>query len=147
MKTGNPIIQIKDTIAILEWTGASSSDEYRVGHLHFGERLQEENCRHWLLNYRQGRKIEKEDQTWTSDQWFPHVIEMAKSDVKKIAVIVSKNIFNKVAVRIITTRIQQYDIDIAFFNQVGEGKAWLLGIDYPTYQEWEKQGQNAQEEH
>ncbi len=120
------IIETEDEIAIMKWLGLAKTDNYRAGHNQFTELLKESPSKLWLFDYQQGKVIDVKDQGWTVEEWFPEALEVIEKDLQKIAVIMSKDIFNKVSVRIITDKIsKQFDMDIAFFESSEDAKEWL----------------------
>ncbi|TAF67439.1 MAG: STAS/SEC14 domain-containing protein [Cytophagales bacterium] len=123
-------VQTNDSIAIMEWLGLLDTIDYRKGHQDFLQLIEKNENALWLLNYKESENIINEDQDWTVEEWLPKAIQAVSSGVKKIAVIVAKNIFNRISVRIISTYIQKYQVDIAFFNDELEAKAWLLPEKY-----------------
>lgn len=119
-------ITFEEPVAVMEWLGLAKTDNYRLGHNQFTKMLREHPLRRWLFNYKQGRVIDIKDQNWTTEEWFPEALAVLENDLYKIGVVLSSDIFNKVAVRIITEKIRnEYDIEIAFFEDEDEAMEWL----------------------
>ncbi|MDW8205056.1 MAG: hypothetical protein RMJ87_08520 [Cytophagales bacterium] len=126
-------IQIHDNMVIMEWVGHVDTIDYRLGHQVFLDTVLKTNSSVWFLNYKQSGDITYEDSEWTIHDWLPKAIEAAKN-VEKISVIVPENIFNKIPVRIITSKISaEYpQAEVAFFNNVEEAKQWLMPTALPN---------------
>lgn len=125
-------IKTEKTHIAMEWLGLVDSIDYRKGHLEFLNTIGQNRNPFWLLNYRESDNIKFADRKWTLEEWLPQAIKVVEEGVEKIAVIVPKNIFNKISVRILTANIQkqQEDINIAFFHRQGKAKEWLTGETY-----------------
>lgn len=119
-------IDVEESVGIMEWLGLAKTDEYREGMNQFLDMVKEHKPSLWLFNYAQGKVIDVKDQKWTTDEWLEDVEEVAGDDLKKVAVISSKDVFNKVAVRMIVTKLSAaLDIDVAYFEDIDEAMEWL----------------------
>jgi len=118
-------IGVYNNIAFIEWEGSLSSEEYRAGHQEFLSLLREQPNALWLFDYEKGKYISAEDQQWTVQEWFPKAISLLPEGVRKIAVVISNDIFNKVAIRIMTAHLWNHNIEIAFFDEEKTAITWL----------------------
>lgn len=120
-------IQIQDNMLIMEWVGHVDSIDYRHAHQVFLNTASETKNTAWLLDYKKSGDVTYQDSEWTIQEWLPQAAEAAQH-VEKISVVVPGNIFNKIPLRIVTSKIaaERPQIIVAFFNDSEEAKAWLL---------------------
>lgn len=128
MNKENISIHISEDLATMKWIGTVSGDEYRKGHDTFLELLAENLQPFWLFNYEKGKKISLEDQRWTIEEWLPKALSLFPKGVEKLAVVVAKDIFNRVAIRIITAQIWEQNFEIAYFDDEMQAMQWLKPI-------------------
>ncbi len=121
-------IGVQDNIAFIEWHGALSSEAYRAGHHEFLNLLHEYPYPLWLFDYEKGKYISAEDQQWTVQEWFPKAVSLLPKGVDKIAVVIAHDIFNKVAIRIMTAYLWNHNVEIAFFDEEMVGIEWLKAV-------------------
>lgn len=122
-------IRQEESVAVMEWLGLAKTHDYRLGHEKFLELLQSQETPsgYWLFDYQAGKVIDVKDQNWTTDEWYQSVLEIPNFELKKIGVVMSMDIFNKVAVRIIITKIeQQSDSEVAYFENQEDALDWLM---------------------
>jgi hypothetical protein len=78
---------------------------------------------HWLGNNRLMRVIAPKDQQWTSDIWFPKLVQ---NDFKRMAIVEAEDIFNKRGVQKIFQKASGIiQFDTRYFDDVAEARAWL----------------------
>lgn len=120
-------IKAEKSIAIMEWKGLAKTDDYRKGFESFLQLLKNGKYLLWLFDYTGAKVIDVKDQKWTTGEWLPSAIKVMKGDLQKVAVIMSKDIFNKVAVRVIMTQIaQQTQVEVAYFDDKEDALDWLM---------------------
>jgi hypothetical protein len=126
-------IQIHDTMLVMEWVGHVDTIDYRLGHQVFLNTVLETKSTAWLLDYKQSGDITYQDSEWAVEYWLPQALEAAKN-VEKISVVVPDNIFNKIPLRIITSKIaaEYPNTNVAFFNNTEEAKIWLVPELFPV---------------
>ncbi|WP_448518493.1 hypothetical protein [Rhodoflexus sp.] len=120
-------IQIYDEMLVMEWVGHIDTIDYRLGHQVFLNTALETKSNCWLLDYKRSGDITYQDSEWTVEYWLPQALEVVKN-ANKISVVVPNNIFNKIPLRIVVSKIAEAHprTSIAFFNDTEEAKAWLL---------------------
>lgn len=119
-------IRAEKSVAIMEWKGLAKSDAYRKGFEQYLKLLMEGGYSHWLLDFTNGRVIDIKDQKWTTDEWLTKVAVSLKGNIQKVAVILSNDVFNKVASRIIATSISKLtEAEIAYFDNKRDAMDWL----------------------
>jgi hypothetical protein len=120
-------IKAEKSIAIMEWKGLAKTDDYRKGFESFLQLLKNGKYLLWLFDYTDAKVIDVKDQKWTTGEWLPSAVKVLKGDLQKVAVIMSKDIFNKVAVRVIMTQIaQQTQVEVAYFDDKEDALDWLM---------------------
>ncbi len=78
---------------------------------------------HWLGNNKLMRVIAPNDQDWTSEYWFPRLLQ---NDFKKMAIVEAEDIFNKRGVQKIVSKASGIiTFDTMYFDDVEEARAWL----------------------
>lgn len=122
-------IDSEESIAVMQWLGLAKADDYRKGWEAFSELLEEEKNTLWLFDFQKGKVVDIKDQKWTTGEWIPSAMEtLDETGLKKVAVILSKDIFNKVAVRVIMGALSQEseDTEIAYFDSKDDAMDWLM---------------------
>lgn len=106
-----------------EWKGFVSSDELRNTALRSLEFINEHGITRWLSDRSHMKAIRQQDQQWTVEEFVPKLIN---SPLRRMASVVSSDIFNKMAMEQIFKRIGGLG-DIAFrdFDSVAEAMEWL----------------------
>lgn len=126
MQTNFFQIHTESSLIVMKWLGTVDTVDYRHAHLKFLEQIEDNNYLLCLLNYKDSEHITLEDHEWTLDEWLPKAVEILKN-VQKIAMVIPENIFSKISMRILTTKLQiQRDLDMAFFRTEEEAKNWLI---------------------
>lgn len=116
-------------ISSMIWKGLAKADDYRNGYNMFLEMLQKQEKHDglWLFDFTFGKVIDVKDQQWTINEWIPCLLELSNFVLKRIAVIPSSDVFNKVAARIIMNKIAQTsEIEISYFDNEDDATIWLL---------------------
>ena len=122
-------ISSEESIAIMEWKGLAKTEAYRKGFETFLEMLEEGEGEQtlWLTDFTGGKVIDIKDQKWTTDDWLERALDVVGESLKKVAVILSTDIFNKVAVRLIMNAItQNTEAEVAYFEDKDDAMEWLM---------------------
>ncbi|MDW8205057.1 MAG: STAS/SEC14 domain-containing protein [Cytophagales bacterium] len=119
-------IRTEQSVAIMEWKGLAKGEAYRKGFEQYLKLLLEGKYTHWLLDFTNGKVIDVKDQKWTTDEWLPHAVATLKGNIQKVGIILSTDVFNKVASRVIATTISKLsEAEIAYFDDKRDAMAWL----------------------
>lgn len=119
-------IKAERSVAVMEWKGLAKSDAYRKGFEQYLKLLMEGKHSHWLLDFTNGKVIDVKDQKWTTDEWLPGTVAALRGNIQKVAVILSNDVFNKVASRVIATTISKLtEAEIAYFDDKRDAMDWL----------------------
>lgn len=116
-------------MATMQWLGFAKSPEYRQAYEQLLAMIQqaEEPPRYWLFDCKDGKVVDIKDQNWAILDWYEQLAENINNLPKKIAVILSQDIFNKIATRVILSRIAQFaEAELAYFGEEEEATEWLL---------------------
>ncbi len=118
--------------ATIKWLGLAKSPTYRQTYEQFLEMLvlaatEETPLNYWLFDCTEGKVIDIKDQSWTLIDWYEQLEAHTTCLPKRIAVILSKDIFNKIATRVIMSRIAQFaEAELAYFSEEEEAREWLM---------------------
>ncbi|HKR06423.1 MAG TPA: STAS/SEC14 domain-containing protein [Bacteroidia bacterium] len=108
----------------LRWINFAQSDEFREG-LNFAlDYVRKNKIKRWLANLRDMSIIKEADRDWTNNEWFP---EVAKTDLKRMAILVSLDFLNQSAVtRIMNKAEQVIRFETEYFNDIDRAREWLM---------------------
>ncbi|WP_338793025.1 STAS/SEC14 domain-containing protein [Bernardetia sp. MNP-M8] len=113
----------EDTNCIhMQWIGFATSQKYRHGMNTGLEKVKEKEVTRWLANMAEMGAITPEDQKWTNEDWFPRLLE---SGIRTAAVVMSKDVFNQLAVKKIGEEMTDNNYTMHFFDNLEEAKEWL----------------------
>ncbi|MCC5943750.1 MAG: hypothetical protein JJT94_02360 [Bernardetiaceae bacterium] len=124
-------IKAGESVAVMHWLGLAKTDAYRKGWETFAQMVEEKQLRLWLLDFSGGKVIDVKDQKWTTEEVLPKTIQNLGSEgLHKVAVILSSNIFNKIATRLIMGAISAHSgVDVAYFENSKAASEWLMAHD------------------
>ncbi|WP_299820423.1 hypothetical protein [uncultured Pontibacter sp.] len=112
-------------LAVLTLSGYTKSETYKKGINLLLEQTKKDNISHWLINCAKGCSISSEDHWWTSNEIMPAVSE--ELDLRKIAIIESKNIFNRLSLMALFDNLDsEAQVEIQFFELERNARNWLL---------------------
>ncbi|MCC5929543.1 MAG: hypothetical protein JJU28_09885 [Cyclobacteriaceae bacterium] len=86
------------------------------------ELVKEKNLQNWIANLKEMKLITLEDEKWTNEVWFPKAL---KSPIRHMALILSSDVFNKVAVNKIMSEQQVKNITSLNVQSVSEAREWI----------------------
>jgi hypothetical protein len=122
----------------MQWTGFAASEKYRYGMNTGLEKVKEKKVSRWLADMTDMGAIVSEDQKWTNEDWFPRLLG---AGIKTAAVVMSKDIFNQLAVKKIGEDMTDNNYTMYFFYNLAEAKEWLK-----KYQIQEKEAVTQEQE-
>ena len=106
-----------------EWTGFLSSNELRSYSLRCVELINEKGLTRWLANSTKMKAIRQQDQEWTLAVLLPKMLD---SPLRRMANLVSEDIFNKMAFEHMLKRTGPLgEFIIREFDSKPEAMAWL----------------------
>jgi len=109
-------------IVIMRWKTITTSQELRTG-LNKGLQLvNEKKLNLWFADVQKLGAIAEEDQKWSNEDWFPRAIG---AGIKKMAVIVSSDVFNQMTVEEIMSNAPQIGFTSQFFEDEATALSWL----------------------
>lgn len=105
------------------WNGFVSGEEYRQSMMACVRLMTEQNVRYWMADDREMKAIRLKDQEWSNTVLMP---KLANSSLKKMALVVSRDMFNQIAVdRIIGQARNAIGFEIRYFKDPKPAEAWL----------------------
>ncbi|AKQ45207.1 hypothetical protein TH63_05485 [Rufibacter radiotolerans] len=108
-----------------QWHGFAGSEEYREILTMYLQLVREKPVTRWIGDNTKAKAIRPADQEWTTKVWAPMFSQ--EGNVKKLAVIVSKDIFNKMAVENMVMKAEGViGFDTHYFNDEEEALAWVM---------------------
>ncbi|MGF1637513.1 MAG: hypothetical protein ACFCUU_10615 [Cyclobacteriaceae bacterium] len=84
--------------------------------------VKEKNLKNWIANLKEMKLITLENEKWTNEVWFPKAL---KSSIRHMALVLSDDVFNKVAVKKIMSEQQVQSITTQNFSSVSDAKVWI----------------------
>ena len=106
----------------MQWSGFASTQKYRHGMDTGVEKVKEKGVSRWLADMADMAVITPDDQKWTNEDWFPRLLD---SGVRTAAVVMSKDVFNQLAVKKIGEEMTDNSYTMHFFDDLEEAKKWL----------------------
>ncbi len=109
---------------IMDWKPViMKSEEYREGLEQGLKIVNERNIQFWIANLQDMKIIKLADEKWKNEIWFPRAL---KATIKKMGIVVSKDVFNKVAVtNIMNQKEVKLSIESKYFSTVTDVAAWI----------------------
>ncbi|MBC5775713.1 hypothetical protein H8S95_16665 [Pontibacter sp. KCTC 32443] len=110
-------------LGVGEWKGFLRSEELRKAGLDSLDFVNKHNITRWLADRRKMKAIRQQDQQWTIDEFVPKLMQ---SPVRRIANLVSEDLFNKMAIESMYQRSGGLG-SIAFrdFDRLEDAMEWL----------------------
>jgi len=103
------------------WFGFVEDENYKAGLNKMIDFYKEKKVNKWIANLTKMEAISPELQDWANNDWFPRAIE---AGVKYMAIVVSEDVFNQLAVENIMTQVTDV-ITTHYFSSVDEAKEWM----------------------
>ena len=105
------------------WTGFASGEEHRNSVWESVKLLQTEKPRFWLTDNRKMKAVRKADQEWFEQEIIP---VMAASSLQKVAVLISEDIFNQMAVENLYQQMTPViKFEMQFFKDESAAYSWF----------------------
>ncbi|WP_192822701.1 hypothetical protein [Rufibacter sp. LB8] len=104
------------------WNGFLSTDEFREATLVCAKLLQEHHIQFWLADNRKMKAIKQADQVWFMEHIWPIIFR----HLKRMATLVSEDVFNKMAVEQMISRAGDLgNLMLCDFEDEALALAWL----------------------
>ncbi|WP_205503327.1 hypothetical protein [Rufibacter psychrotolerans] len=108
-----------------KWLGFAGTQEYREILGLYLQLAKERTVTRWIGDNTNARAIRPADQEWTAKEWAPRFSQ--ESDLKKMAVLVATDIFNKMAVENMFLKGSGLiKFDTHFFDNEADALAWVM---------------------
>jgi len=115
----------QDNIIYAEWKGFLKPDQVRKGCSIMTDYIKNHKVKVHLSDHRNLRVLTKEVQTYLTEEWFP---EVEKAGLKKVAALVSEDVFAKATVDNVNTTAKVGSLVIKTFNSKKDCLDWLSGV-------------------
>jgi hypothetical protein len=112
----------EEEAVFLEWCGFALSNKFREACDFSLKLLEEKKLQKMLVDNTNGKALAPEDQKWLSENWFERAFQKG---YRASAVVMSKDVFNKVAVKNIVNNIDGEKFTVAMFDNLAEAKKWI----------------------
>lgn len=110
-------------LGVGEWKGFASSNKIRETALKSLEIVNKYNLIRWLADRKNMKAIRQQDQQWTVEVFIP---KMIASPLRRMATIVSKDLFNRMAIENMIQRSGGFGgITLRDFDNPDEALEWL----------------------
>jgi hypothetical protein len=126
-KNDNITITYEEDLRLVrtKWQGFANSEEYRQVLNTYLQLVNEKEVTRWIGDNTDAKAIRPADQEWTVKEWAPKFSDQGK--VKRMAVIVSKDIFNKMAIdNILMKGGDIVGFDTHYFDNEAAALAWVM---------------------
>jgi len=110
------------------WKGYATSNQFREANERVLQEIQQRRSSKLLSDAKEFVLIGATDQNWLSSNWIPRVLQ---AGVRKIALVMPRFYFNRVAVDTVTQRLAQNTandlVSIEYFESRDAARTWLSG--------------------
>jgi hypothetical protein len=112
----------EEEAVFLEWCGFAASSKFREACDFSLKLLEEKKLQKMVVDNTEGRAVAPEDQKWLNDEWFTKAFQKG---YRASAVVMSKDIFNKVAVKNIVNNVDGEKFTVNMFDNLADAKKWI----------------------
>ena len=107
---------------VMDWKTAPTSNEFKHGLNKGLELVKEQRVTKWLAHLEHLGALDEADQDWSNQNWFPRALA---SGIRHMAILVSSDIFNQIAVENIMSKVPGTALTVQYFNNPQSARAWL----------------------
>ncbi|WP_375560180.1 hypothetical protein ACE193_21095 [Bernardetia sp. OM2101] len=106
----------------LDWCGFAKSDQFKEACDFSLELLRDKKVNKMIADNTKSKVVSVEDQKWLMEDWFPRAYE---AGYRTSAVVVSTDVFNKVAVKNIVNKMDKGKFVVQYFEKLDNAKIWI----------------------
>lgn len=106
----------------LDWNGFTKSHQFQEACDFSLELLQEKKVSKMIADNTKSKVVSIEDQDWLTEDWFPRAYKVG---YRTSAVVVSTDVFNKVAVKNIVNKMDTGMFTVQYFESLDKAKVWI----------------------
>lgn len=106
----------------MKWKKLAAGDEFRHGLDQGLNLLIEKKSNKWLADLRKLGVVEKEDQIWSNENWFPRAYA---AHIKYMAIVVPQSVFAKMSMNEIMRKVNSEELTIFYHEELNEARQWL----------------------
>ena len=116
--------------AHIEWQGWAKPAEFRAANNALVQAIQDHRGSRVLGDSRQIKVIQKSDQDWVNEDWFPRILA---AGLTRMALVLPVSGLAKMNIDDMVSRVAD-QLDVAYFATLGEAREWLVGplVKSPT---------------
>jgi hypothetical protein len=112
----------EENAVFLDWQGFALSSKFREACDFSLNLLEEKHASKMVVDNTKGKAVAPEDQKWLNEDWFKRAFDKG---YRASAVVMSKDVFNNVAVKNIVNNVDGEKFTINMFDNLHEAKSWI----------------------
>jgi hypothetical protein len=113
--------------AHIEWQGWARPEEFRAANDALLQAIQDHRSSRILGDARQIKVIQKSDQDWVNEDWFPRILA---AGLARMAMVLPVSGLAKMNIDDMVGRVAD-QLDMAYFATLGEAREWLVRPQIP----------------
>ncbi|MBC7903283.1 MAG: hypothetical protein H7Y27_07655 [Gemmatimonadaceae bacterium] len=121
----NIYVEKESNYVIMEWDGYATSEQFREGTEYMLNLLIENKAHYVIGDIKDMILIGATDQEWMNNSFLPRAVRFG---FKACALIRPESYFNKVAVETIVYKTDSEKLQINFFENMDDAKAWIASL-------------------
>ena len=125
----NEIVKIfyypEQEVGLGVWNGKGLDDKYQDGLNNALKLIKEKKLTRWIGELTNLGVISQDNQHWTNTEWFPAALG---AGLTRIAVVVSSDIFGKMSVDSIMSKVAD-GVYSRYFDKLEDAKKWIISED------------------
>ena len=110
----------------LDWFGMAYNDQFQEACNFSLQLLEEKKANKMIADNTKSKVVSIESQNWLMENWFPRAYEVG---YRTSAVVVSTDVFNKVAVKNITNKMDKGKFTVQYFENLEKAKVWIKKLN------------------
>ncbi len=115
------LVELKSSL--IAWNGFPSHEHYKNAMEQAYELIKREGLSHWISDQRNLKTLSPDNQKWVNEVFIPKVL--STTPVKKVAIIVGKDIFTQAAMSRIKEALEKANLPIRYFEDMQSVEEWF----------------------
>jgi SpoIIAA-like len=108
---------------IMIWKKFVKGEPFKLGLNKGLELIIKQKSFRWLADLEHMQVLSQEDQTWSSEDWFPRAVE---EGIRKMAIVMPRSALAKLGLRNVMDKIKDIEIETSYFTDIQSAKKWLV---------------------
>lgn len=104
------------------WKGFANDTEYKDTLVFAQYLIITKKCSKWLSDMTNAKALSSASTEWVKKTYIPKVYALG---VRKAAFVVSKDVFNKIYANNIKSKIEEFQVELKYFDNRLEAESWL----------------------